>query len=80
MSKYETKSFEKKIVKKKKGKENGKQTQKKNTKKGNNKDISHILVDSEEDVEENKKNEGQDKEREDNSVMGNIEVLNTTSL
>lgn len=38
------------------------------------------MVDSEEEVEENKKVEGQDKEGEGNLVTGNIEVMNTTSL
>ncbi|XP_059068209.1 uncharacterized protein LOC131858777 [Cryptomeria japonica] len=80
MSKSDTESLEKKNFKTKKGKVTRKQTQKKNTKKGNKKDISHILVDSEEDVDENKKVEDKDKEGEVDPIMGNNEVLNTTSL
>ncbi|XP_059068680.1 uncharacterized protein LOC131859142 [Cryptomeria japonica] len=75
-----TKSFEKKIIKNKKGKAIGKKNQRKNTKRENIKDISHVVIDSEEEVEEIKKDEGRDKDGEENLEMGNIEGLNTTSL
>ncbi|XP_059066974.1 uncharacterized protein LOC131858067 [Cryptomeria japonica] len=80
ISESEAESFEGKFIKKKKGKVTGKQMQSKKTSKGSNKDISQIMLDSDEEAEENKNYEGQDKEGEENPVMGNTEGLNTQGM
>ncbi|XP_059068426.1 uncharacterized protein LOC131858946 [Cryptomeria japonica] len=80
ISESEAESFEGKFIKKKKGKVTGKKMQRKKTSKESNKDISQILIDSEEETEENKKDEGQGKEGEENPVTSNIEGLNTQGM
>lgn len=54
--------------------------QRKKTSKESNKDISQILIDFEEEAEDNKKDEGQDKEGEENQVTDNIEGLNAQDM
>ncbi|XP_059064705.1 uncharacterized protein LOC131856796 [Cryptomeria japonica] len=73
-------SFEGKFIDKKKGKVTRKQMQRKKTSKESNKEISKILIDSKEEAEENKKDEGQDKEGEENQVTDNIEGLNAQDM
>ncbi|XP_057828614.1 uncharacterized protein LOC131039796 [Cryptomeria japonica] len=58
ISESKAEKFEGKFIKEKKGKVTGKQMQRKKTSKESNKDISQILIDSEEEAEEKKKDEG----------------------
>lgn len=77
ISESEAESFEGKFIKNKKGKGTGKQTQgKKNINKQGNKDINQILINSDEEVEENKNDDGKDKEGEEMPIVGNNEDLN----
>ncbi|XP_059067535.1 uncharacterized protein LOC131858340 [Cryptomeria japonica] len=77
----EAESFEGKFIKNKKGKDTDKQTQgKKNINKRGNKDINQILINFDKEAEENKNDDGKDKEGEEMSVVGNNEDLNTEGL
>ncbi|XP_059068521.1 uncharacterized protein LOC131859027 [Cryptomeria japonica] len=81
MSESEAESFEGKLIKNKKGKGTRKKTQrKKNISKQGNKYINQILINSNEEAEENKNDDGQDKEGDEILVVGNNEDLNTQGL
>ncbi|XP_059066344.1 uncharacterized protein LOC131857660 [Cryptomeria japonica] len=78
---FEAESFEGKFIKSKKGKGTGKQTQrKKNITKGGKSDINQILIDSDEEAEEVKNDNGQGKEGDDILVVGSNEDLNTQDI
>lgn len=81
ISEFEVESFEGKFIKIKKGKGTEKQTQgKKNISREGNKDINQILIDSDEEAEEDKNDNGQGKEGDDIPVVGSNEDLNTQGL